>query len=68
MFKFIEDLRIVVGSFFALLGIILVSVGYGDPVASTIDGTNMNLVAGWTMLVFSSAMLTWGFLGLKKAS
>ena len=66
MFKLLEDLRFVVGSFFGILSIILVSVGYVDPITSTVGGTNMNLMAGWTMFVFASFMLTWSILSFRK--
>ncbi|MBF0441813.1 MAG: hypothetical protein HQK54_07920 [Oligoflexales bacterium] len=55
LIKFLEDLRFVIGAFFALIGIILVTIGYVDP-ASIVVGQNMNLISGWTMIAFSLFM------------
>jgi len=52
------DLRIPCGSFFALLGFILIATGLFSPDSrAPLSETNVNLYAGIVMLLFGSFML-----------
>jgi hypothetical protein len=55
--KLLEDLRFVIGMFFLIVSVIILSVGYIDPEASTRFGQNMNLFGGWLMGAVSAFML-----------
>ena len=52
------DLRIPIGLFFALIGLILVAVGVISPDArAALTQVNINLYSGASMLIFGSLML-----------
>lgn len=52
------DLRIPIGSFFSLIGIILIILGLVDPSArAALTQVNINLYCGLSMLIFGSVML-----------
>ncbi len=53
-----NDLRIPIGFFFTLLGVILIAVGVFRPdLHARLAGSNVNVYAGLAMLVFGGAML-----------
>lgn len=53
-----EDLRVPIGFFFALLGLILIAVSFFMPTAhAPLTTVNINLYSGLTMLIFGGAML-----------
>ncbi len=53
-----SDLRIPIGLFFSLLGLILLFVGFTNPSArAALTQVNVNLYCGVSMLVFGSVML-----------
>ena len=53
-----EDLRVPIGFFFALLGLILIAVSFLMPNAhAPLTTVNINLYSGLTMLIFGGAML-----------
>ncbi len=56
MIKYLEDLRFVIGLFFAILSCLLVTLGLVDP-STYPDGLRLNLWAGTAMGIFASLML-----------
>jgi hypothetical protein len=52
-----NDLRIPIGSFFALVGVILVGVGLAANYQAPLESANVNLDCGVSMLVFGAVML-----------
>ncbi len=52
-----DDLRIPIGSFFSLLGIILLIVAFTTPSRAPLTEANVNLYTGVAMLVFGGLML-----------
>jgi len=57
MVKYLEDLRFVIGLFFAILGVLLMTVGTIN--ASTYpDGLRLNLWSGAAMGIFAAVMIS----------
>jgi hypothetical protein len=53
-----DDLRIPIGFFFSLLGLILLAVAFFDPGArAPMASSNVNLYTGLAMLAFGAVML-----------
>ncbi len=53
-----KDLRIPIGFFFALLGVILMAVGFFRPdLHARLAGSDVNVFAGLAMLAFGGVML-----------
>lgn len=52
-----NDLRIPIGSFFALVGLILCIVGLTAGYQAPLESENVNLYCGAAMLVFGAIML-----------
>jgi hypothetical protein len=52
-----NDLRIPIGSFFALVGLILVAVGLAADYQARLEPANVNLYCGASMLIFGAVML-----------
>lgn len=52
-----NDLRIPIGSFFALVGLILVAVGLAANYQAPLESANVNLYCGVSMLIFGAVML-----------
>lgn len=50
------DLRFPSGFFFAIVGVILIAIGFTDPRAPMTDG-NVDLYAGIAMLAFGACLL-----------
>jgi hypothetical protein len=52
-----NDLRIPIGSFFALVGAILLVAGFAADYRAPLESANVNLYCGLAMLVFGAVML-----------
>jgi len=52
-----NDLRIPIGSFFALVGLILCTVGLMANYQAPLEPANVNLYCGISMLIFGAVML-----------
>jgi hypothetical protein len=52
-----NDLRIPIGSFFSLVGLIVAGAGVVSGNRAPLDNTNVNLYAGIAMLLFGGLML-----------
>jgi uncharacterized membrane protein len=52
-----NDLRIPIGAFFTLVGILLVFAGLASDYHAPLTSVNVNLYSGLSMLVFGSVML-----------
>ena len=52
-----NDLRIPIGSFFALVGLILCAVGLVADYQAPLESVNVNLYCGVAMLIFGAVML-----------
>lgn len=52
-----NDLRIPIGLFFAIVGVILLITSFVSHTATPVGSENVNLYAGLCMLVFGSVML-----------
>ncbi|MGB6944978.1 MAG: hypothetical protein WBE37_21450 [Bryobacteraceae bacterium] len=52
-----SDLRIPIGSFFALVGLILCVVGFAENYRAPLESVNVNLYCGASMLIFGAFML-----------
>lgn len=52
-----NDLRIPIGSFFALVGVILCVVGLTADYQARLESANVNLYCGVSMLIFGAVML-----------
>jgi hypothetical protein len=52
-----NDLRIPIGSFFSLVGLIVAGAGVASGNRAPLDNTNVNLYAGIAMLLFGGLML-----------
>jgi hypothetical protein len=52
-----NDLRVPIGSFFALVGLILIAVGLVEDYQAPLEPVNVNLYCGLSMLVFGAVML-----------
>jgi putative Ca2+/H+ antiporter (TMEM165/GDT1 family) len=52
-----SDLRIPIGSFFSLVGAILIVVGLGANYQAPLESANVNLYCGVSMLIFGAVML-----------
>ena len=52
-----SDLRIPIGLFFTLIGVLLVFVGLALDYRAPLTSVNVNLYSGISMLVFGSVML-----------
>lgn len=52
-----NDLRIPIGSFFALVGLILIAVGVVANYQAPLESANVNLYCGVSMLIFGAVML-----------
>jgi hypothetical protein len=52
-----SDLRVPIGSFFALVGAILCITGLAANYQAPLESTNVNLYSGVSMLVFGAVML-----------
>jgi hypothetical protein len=59
-----NDLRIPIGSFFALVGLILIAVGVAGNYEAPLESVNVNLYCGVSMLIFGAVMLA---LARRKA-
>jgi hypothetical protein len=59
-----NDLRIPIGSFFALVGAILCAVGLAANYQAPLGPENVNLYCGVSMLIFGAVML---WLARRKA-
>jgi uncharacterized membrane protein len=57
MIRFFEDLRFVIGLFFAIISVILIALGLLRP-DTGIHGFNLNLISGLTMGFFAVSMLS----------
>jgi len=51
------DLRIAIGSFFALVGLILGAVSFAANYQAPLESANVNLYCGVSMLIFGAVML-----------
>ncbi len=63
--KLVEDLRFVIGAFFAIVSLILLSLGIFDG-ASDPSGLNLNLRVGVAMALFSLVMITVSVRSLER--
>jgi hypothetical protein len=52
-----NDLRIPIGSFFTLVGLILIAVGVAGNYEAPLESANVNLYCGVSMLIFGAVML-----------
>lgn len=52
-----NDLRIPIGSFFAVVGVILSATGLAATYRAPLESANVNLVCGISMLIFGVIML-----------
>ena len=52
-----NDLRVPIGSFFALVGLILLTVGLAANYQAPLESANVNLDCGVSMLIFGAVML-----------
>jgi hypothetical protein len=52
-----NDLRIPIGLFFALVGLILCATGLGADYRAPLETANVNLYCGISMLIFGAVML-----------
>ncbi len=52
-----DDLRIPIGLFFTILGVILIAVGLTSSARAEFTDVNVNLYSGVCMLVFGGVML-----------
>jgi len=52
-----NDLRIPIGIFFALVGVILCATGLAADYRAPLEAANVNLYCGAAMLVFGAVML-----------
>jgi uncharacterized membrane protein HdeD (DUF308 family) len=52
-----NDLRIPIGSFFSLVGLILIAVGLVASYQAPLESANVNLYCGVSMLIFGAVML-----------
>jgi hypothetical protein len=52
-----NDLRVPIGSFFALVGLILSAVGLTVDYQAPLESANVNLYCGVSMLIFGAIML-----------
>jgi hypothetical protein len=52
-----DDLRLPIGSFFALVGAILCAAGLAANYQAPLESANVNLYCGVSMLVFGAVML-----------
>jgi len=52
-----DDLRVPIGLFFAVIGIILVIAGVAVDYRAPLTEANVNLYSGISMLIFGSVML-----------
>jgi hypothetical protein len=51
------DLRVPIGIFFALVGVILCATGFAVDYRAPLESANVNLYCGASMLVFGAIML-----------
>ncbi len=51
------DLRVSIGGFFALAGLIVTATGVLSPSRAPLDTANLNLYSGLTLLTFGALML-----------
>ena len=54
--RYLDDLRFIIGIFFAIVGAILLATGFLDGSQST-EGTHLNLVSGGVMFALAALML-----------
>ena len=52
-----SDLRILIGAFFTLVGLILIATGFVSDSRAPLEAANVDLYCGVAMLVFGSLML-----------
>jgi hypothetical protein len=52
-----NDLRVPIGSFFALVGAILCATGFAANYQAPLESENVNLYCGISMLIFGAVML-----------
>lgn len=52
-----NDLRVPIGSFFTLVGLILCAVGLAADYHAPLESANVNLDCGASMLIFGAVML-----------
>jgi hypothetical protein len=52
-----SDLRVTIGSFFALVGLILCGAGWAADYRAPLETVNVNLYCGASMLIFGVVML-----------
>jgi hypothetical protein len=52
-----NDLRIPIGIFFALVGVILCATGLAADYRAPLESANVNLYCGASMLIFGAVML-----------
>lgn len=52
-----NDLRVPIGIFFALVGVILCATGLAADYRAPLESANVNLYCGASMLVFGAVML-----------
>jgi hypothetical protein len=58
-----NDLRIPIGGFFGLVGLILCAVGLAANYQAPLESANVNLYCGASMLIFGAVML---WLALRR--
>lgn len=64
--KFLEDLRFFIGSFFLILGVVLLSQAFINPVLT--DGYNLNLITGICFVIFSFGALALSWREVRQVS
>jgi hypothetical protein len=52
-----NDLRVPIGSFFSLVGLILIAVGLAANYQAPLESANVNLYCGVSLLIFGAVML-----------
>jgi hypothetical protein len=63
--RLIEDLRFVIGAFFAVISVILIITGLITPTMAEGTTVNLNLTVGCLMALFAVFMITLAYLGMK---
>ncbi len=67
MTQLLEDLRFVIGAYFAIVSVALVVLGVRNPGPSGPAGLNLNLWSGIGMAVFAAAMLAMAGASLRAS-
>lgn len=68
MIQLFEDLRFVIGLFFAIISVILLVAGWTHPSSPQTQFINLNLVAGIYIGLFSMFMMSLGMMARKRAA